>query len=665
MDEKKIFNPPNPPNPSSDSQHGSSEKIPINLENAKIQGQVNKKEKKKRAKKSAKGLCRTISNTGNVASRWLCGDEGPPEQMQRSLARDSGFFFGGMNQFGPDSYIAIPQGEEGHILMTGGSGSGKSSMAKAALATWDGAICAADIKGELSECYERLSEKLLRAGIISRSYIIFDPTQEDGPAYDPFWWLLHDHEANLVSNIDEIALAIIPSLPDEKEPFWSDTERTILSAALFHYFKLGLSFSETVNKILEQDISSLCKELAESKDVCVKMRLGQIANADHTDSKILVGVDEGLRNKIMLFATDPYISHAFRGEREGAVCFNWDDLNQHNIFLRIPAYRVETWGRAINLMYTQLIRCLERRPEKYSAEGARNIQTLLLMDEFARFGKLEMITAAMSTLRSKNVNICLMVQSWAQLDKVYGKDERRILVDNAQYLVILQANDVETQKWFAERIGTKARYQSSMSEQLDRLMKGTGYSMQLSEARDWTVFPHKLSTLEDVLLLSPYGFCRLKKFRPSEEAWQRLLSSICRTHRTFQKEISVSIDDPIDWDLLGGIAKTNEDARMITIDERTANANKRVEEAQPPKPSVTEHKSAVQDESGSCINRAVGDLLLQKFPEILDLEPRYKEGDSDWSKPLEEMLSKLTDNQRAMEAMKRSVDWPSFGEADV
>lgn len=189
--------------------------------------------------------------------------------------------------------------------------------------------------------------------------------------------------------------------------------------------------------------------------------------------------------------------------------------------------------------------------------------------------------------------------------------------------------------------------------------------MQLSEAREWTVFPHELSTLEDVLLLSPYGFCRLEKFRPSEEAWQRLLSSICRTHRAFQKEVRVSIDDPIDWDLFGGIAKTNEDARMITIDERTANANKRVEEAQHPKPSVTEHKSAVQDESGNCINRAVGDLLLQKFPEILDLEPRYKEGDSDWSKPLEEMLSKLTDNQRAMEAMKRSVDWPSSGESDV
>lgn len=625
------------------------------------------KEKKKCAPKAAKELYRTINGIASTTSQWLQkhGNKGPPGKMCLSLARNSGFFFGGMNQFKPDSYIALPQGEEGHILGVGGSGSYKTSMLKATLATWGGAICATDIKGELSECYEALSEELLRYWIILRPYIIFDPTQEDGPAYDPFWWPLHDHESNLVSNIDEIAFAIIPSQPDEKEPFWSDTERALLSAALLYYFKLGLSFSETMCRILELDISSLCEELAKSNDSCIKMRLGQIANADHADSKILVGVDRGLRNKIMLFATDPHISHAFRGEREGAVCFNWDDLSQYNIFLRIPAYRVETWGRAINLMYTQLIRCLERRPEKHSAEGAQNTQTLLLMDEFARFGKLEMITAAMSTLRSKNVNICLMVQSLAQLDKVYGKDERRILVDNAQYLAILQANDVETQKWFAERIGTRTCYRPSASKQLDSSMEGTGCSMQLSEAREWKVYPHELSTLEDVLLLSPYGFYRLEKFRPSETAWQRLLLSICRTYRTLQKGVRVSVDDSIDLDLFGGIAKTNEDARIITINDRTANANRRIKERQDQMLLVVEDEQTMQAEDSSCFSRAIGDQFLQHFPEILDLESRFKRGGQNWSEPLEKMLLELADDQRAMEAMKRRANWPTPGETNV
>ena len=76
-------------------------------------------------------------------------------------------------------------------------------------------------------------------------------------------------------------------------------------------------------------------------------------------------------------------------------------------------------------MYTQLIRYLERRPDKYSPEGADNIQALLLMDEFARFGKLPLIADAVSTLRNRNVNICIVIQSLAQLDKIYGRDDRK------------------------------------------------------------------------------------------------------------------------------------------------------------------------------------------------------------------------------------------------
>lgn len=621
----------------------------------------------KSTQKAIEKLHRTANDISNIISQQLqkTGDSCPPGKMRLHLVRNTGFFFGGMNQFEADSYIGMPQGSEGHILLVGTSGSGKSNTSKITLLTWNGAICATDIKGELSEFYETWSKELLRFGTILRPSIVFDPTQENGPAYDPFWWLLHDHEANLASNIDEIALAIIPSRPDEKEPFWSDTERALLSAALLYYFKLGLSFSEAISKILEMDIASLCQKLTRSNDSDIKLRLGQIANEDSADSRILVGVDRGLRNKIMLFATDPYISHAFRGERESAVCFNWDDLNRCNIFLRIPAHRVETWGRAVNLMYTQLVRYLERRPEKYSPEGSGNVQTLLLMDEFARFGKLEMITSAMSTLRSKNVNICLVVQSLAQLDKVYGKDKRRILVDNTQYLAILQANDVETQKWFAERIGTRVCYRPSVSRQLDMSMKDTGYTAQLSEAREWNIFPHELSILEDVLLLSHYGVYRMKKFRPSKEAWQWLLSSICRTHRALQRHVCASIDDPIDWDLFGGIVKTNKKAHMITIDERIAAANSRINELQSQTLSAVESELAAQIENDGCFSSAIGNLLLQQFPELLDLEPGFKCGDADWFKPLKKILSELTDNQRMLEDMKRKAYWPTSDEVNV
>ena len=100
----------------------------------------------------------------------------------------------------------------------------------------------------------------------------------------------------------------------------------------------------------------------------------------------------------------------------------------------------------ITLMYKQLFRYLERRPEKYSQEGRNCEQILLLMDEFPRFGRIEGMDSAMATLRSKRVSICLMIQSLAQLDELYGKNGRRTILDNCSYKVILGANDPETTK---------------------------------------------------------------------------------------------------------------------------------------------------------------------------------------------------------------------------
>lgn len=112
-------------------------------------------------------------------------------------------------------------------------------------------------------------------------------------------------------------------------------------------------------------------------------------------------------------------------------------------------------------------------------------------------GKMEMITSAMATLRSKKVNICLMIQSVAQLDKIYGANNRKIIFDNCQYQAILRANDPETQKYLAELIGTRICRRNSVSETLDQDLKTAGYSRSMAETWDWAVCPHELATLSE------------------------------------------------------------------------------------------------------------------------------------------------------------------------
>ncbi|HBH95491.1 MAG TPA: hypothetical protein DDX91_07045 [Ruminococcaceae bacterium] len=338
----------------------------------------------------------------------------------------------------PNSFIGIPQGTEGNMIVLGGTGSGKSTgICRPTIAAWKGPLCVTDIKGELSSSYQKLQQQ----GAVVRPFIKFDPMQENSPSYDPFFLLSKDGEENLVNNIWDIVVSIIPLSCNEKEPFWTQSEQSVFAAALHYYYKQGLDFIETLLIISDNSLIELIQSIAESNNKIAKMYIGELAKIK---GETLSAIDRGLRNKLILFATNPFICRALSSKEKNRNCFSWDDLETSNIFLCIPEDKIEQFSSMVNLMYSQLIKHLERRPDKYSREGKMNSPVLILMDEFARFGKLSPISNAIATLRSKSVNICLVLQSLAQLDKVYGTDERRIILDNCQYYAILRVNDLDT-----------------------------------------------------------------------------------------------------------------------------------------------------------------------------------------------------------------------------
>lgn len=536
----------------------------------------------------------------------------------------NGITFGHLKMDEEEALVGMPEGDEGNIFVVGGNGSGKSCcIAMPTLKQWSGAICATDLKGELSGRYA----ELYRSGSVTRPYLIFDPTQVEGPSYDPFWWLLEDSASNLVSNIWEIVLAIVPAAMEDNQPFWIESEQALFAASLLYYFKLGLSFSETICEILSTGISSLCERLTASEDIQVRMFLG---NPAHLKADVLAAIDRGLRNKLILFASDSYISHAFRGIREGAKCFTWDDLDHTNIFLRIPADKVEQWGGAINLMLTQLLHYLERRPEKHSLEAEQVPQTLLLLDEFARFGKLDMLPAAMATLRSKKVNICLLAQSIAQIDAIYGASERRIILDNCQYLAILRANDSETQEALCKLIGTRIQRHHSVTQQLDASTKNiAGYGIQISEVRDWMVCPHELATLKDVLLLSPHGFLRVQK-RLAYESRQ----------------------------LVGSPPNTiyNEGARMLMIEDRTKRASERAQAAEHQQRVAQKQASDKRRQQEDRLKYILGSLVLKYFPELGEIVPGNTRAETqEQFRDVEVLLTFLSNNRDLLQRLRTDV----------
>ena len=576
-----------------------------------------------------------------------------PPTLLLNKNKEPGFCFGTSNNHDSAQYVGFLQGTEGNVLISGSNGSGKSaSIIKPTLATWSGALCVTDIKGELSDYYA----KLYKSGITTRPYKIFNPFKYF-LSYDLFSWLAQDKAENLVSNIWEIVLAINPDNPNDHQPFGNKTEQGILAAAIHYYFKLGLNFSDTMIAIVSASVTELVDKILRSNDNIPKMYLGEIKNMK---PESLANFDRGLHNKLMLFATDPYINNAFCVTKDEPDYFTWQDLDKYNIFIQIPEEKIEQWSGAINLMYTQLIRYLERRPDKYSLEGTKNIQTLLLMDEFARFGKMPLITDAVSTLRSRNVNICIVIQSLAQLDKIYGKDDRKIILDNCQFQAILRANDAEMQQYFSSLIGTRKGISQSVSESWDADFDNIHYSRQASETFESRIPPHEFSSLNDVLLLTPLGFYRINKIPPIHSQFDSLYSPalpiINLTTIENSDEIQLeNVIEPICVYVISAIPENDpKELRQIpTIEERIIIVKKQLEQLERKRRIADRNNRETQEKIRKKQYYLIGELVSEYFPEILCQKAEQPTEDALSFKPLESFLSVLSEDKELINQLKQ------------
>ena len=105
-----------------------------------------------------------------------------------------------------------------------------------------------------------------------------------------------------------------------------------------------------------------------------------------------------------------------------------------------------------------------------------------LLDEFGNFSKIPTIDAMLTAGAGRGIFFTLVLQSFAQLDKIYEKDAARIIQDNCEVWIYLNAGDSETRKAFSARLGNYTIYSYSKSTQYDRYANpsSAGHSANLT-----------------------------------------------------------------------------------------------------------------------------------------------------------------------------------------
>ena len=385
-------------------------------------------------------------------------------------------------------YIVKPENVDSHVLVVGGVGSGKSScIAIPTLRAWCSSVFAIDIKGELYDKskYHRPNAK------------IFNPLDEDSYGYDPFHCL---HKSNNpTQEARAISQAVIPLPHNAREPFWIEKAQNILTACILHYHAQGLSFLETIRKIQSTATKQRIQELCVSPVHEARYFVNSFSDME---DKVLSSIVAELSKNIVPFVTDKNLISALSRH---------DNITPHDleygsdIYIQIPEHLLRQWKTLLTLIVNQFLNHFEQRQELHERP------ILFLLDEFPRLGKVASMLDGLATLRSKNICICLIVQSLAQFDVIYGKDERKVISDTCSYKAILGATDADTQEYFSRLVGTYDKQTISRGKNADFFGLRRGTSINTHEVERRRIKPEEFGQLFDIVLLTPNGMCRVEK----------------------------------------------------------------------------------------------------------------------------------------------------------
>jgi len=133
--------------------------------------------------------------------------------------------------------------------------------------------------------------------------------------------------------------------------------------------------------------------------------------------------------------------------------FDLGDLRRKRmaIYIGVTADTKDTVAPIVALFFQQAIAALaQREPGKDEPH-----KVLLLMDEFASLGRMEMIANAVTMLASYGGRMMFILQALSTLDEHYGKEGREVIVQNCAFQVFFAASDKTTTDYVVSRLGKK------------------------------------------------------------------------------------------------------------------------------------------------------------------------------------------------------------------
>lgn len=393
--------------------------------------------------------------------------------------------------------------ETPHYVYLGSTGSGKSVTAVIPTCTFISSakkkrsVFITDPKGEIyyatSKMFQDRGYKILtidfRHPELSNKINILDPIITEYKEYMEYERLSaeskEEKEKLEYNNLSMSALAetnrLISSLAtmvmqekhEQKDPFWNESAKNLLEGLIGFFLeelKLGNIKEEQITMTSIRKFQNSTMETANSKkfkDYINKRAYGSkskdalvsiLSASDNTYKSITAVFGQKMNifddiNVANVTCTSDFKFNVLGSEPVALYVIVPDEDKTYFTLVTI----------IVGLLYRDLVKLANSNDNKklpYEID--------FILDEFANCPPLADIEAIVSVARSRGMHFHFFIQSFSQLDNVYGKEVAQIILDNCG-LVYLKTNTQETAEAISKRLGKKTIESNSVRQSVSLL----------------------------------------------------------------------------------------------------------------------------------------------------------------------------------------------------
>lgn len=278
------------------------------------------------------------------------------------------------------------------------------------------------------------------------------------------------HYAETNRLISSLATMVMQEKTEQKDPFWNDSAKNLLEGLIGFFleeYKLGnitrdkitmTSIRKFQNSSMEENNFKKLKDYINTKEYGNKSKdaLVSILSASDNTYKSITAV---FGQKMNIFDDINVANVTSTSDFE----FNILGKEPVALYVIVPDEDKTYFTLVtiiVGLLYRDLVKLANSNDKKKLP-----LEIDFILDEFANCPPLADIEAIVSVARSRGMHFHFFIQSFSQLDNVYGKDVAQIILDNCG-LVYLKTNTQETAEEISKRLGKKTIESNSVRQSM-------------------------------------------------------------------------------------------------------------------------------------------------------------------------------------------------------